>query len=326
MSDQNAKPFHQLPSNKFIWVTECGSVLDSREKVVRKAAIGNWGYRSIDIAGERYHIHTMMCEIFHGPMSQEGMVANHKDGDKSNNSKDNLEWVTRSENIIHAYKTGLRSDNRIVHIRDVTTGKETSFYSMQEAARFFKCNAEKLFRWIKGRTRRPFDGKYDIRYDDTNFKGLLSSDVDNRVNGLPREVLLVASNGDMSIYGTLGLAAPVAGVNREKLARHVRGTSKRKPLGKEGYMAFYLDEYEGTVPDDTPNIPYVEPRKIVPVRKPTPIEVTIVSTGAKQTYASTEEFANKLGCEKSTVQKATRLKEWRGLQIRYIRDEEVIPV
>ncbi len=34
---------------------------------------------------------------------------NHKDGNKSNNDITNLEWVTYSENDLHAFKIGLKS-------------------------------------------------------------------------------------------------------------------------------------------------------------------------------------------------------------------------
>ena len=49
---------------------------------------------------------------------------NHKDGNKLNNSIDNLEWVTSSDNSLHAFRLGLRSHVGEKNSRAILTIKD----------------------------------------------------------------------------------------------------------------------------------------------------------------------------------------------------------
>ena len=54
-----------------------------------------------------FWVHRIVWAYHHGKIP-EGKVINHIDGKKSNNRIDNLQAVTKSENIIHSIKTNLR--------------------------------------------------------------------------------------------------------------------------------------------------------------------------------------------------------------------------
>lgn len=54
-----------------------------------------------------YKIHRLVATMFIEGHTKERNTVNHKDGIKTNNYDWNLEWVTISENIIHAWETGL---------------------------------------------------------------------------------------------------------------------------------------------------------------------------------------------------------------------------
>jgi hypothetical protein len=69
------------------------------------------GYMKVTLSIEgrqiQRYVHRIVAECY---LLNKSIQVNHKDGDKLNNNVSNLEWVTNSENQIHAHQTGLKKN------------------------------------------------------------------------------------------------------------------------------------------------------------------------------------------------------------------------
>lgn len=65
------------------------------------------GYIFVTLHGKQYPLHRLIAEKWCSDYAPTKEV-NHKDGNKQNNFVDNLEWVTRKENQIHAIENSLQ--------------------------------------------------------------------------------------------------------------------------------------------------------------------------------------------------------------------------
>lgn len=86
-----------------------------KERMFRQIFIDRWGYKRIGLTDinkkhKGWLAHRVVAMAFHPNPENKGDV-NHKNGIKTDNRAENLEWATRSENCIHSFTIGLQ-DNK----------------------------------------------------------------------------------------------------------------------------------------------------------------------------------------------------------------------
>lgn len=111
-----AKTIYQTNNGFSYYVTKFGEVWNTETMVKLKGGVGNPGYRYVILgSGHNVNVHRLVAHHFvpkpkdlvDQGLNEENLVVNHLDGNKLNNSWNNLEWTTQKGNMAHASSTGL---------------------------------------------------------------------------------------------------------------------------------------------------------------------------------------------------------------------------
>lgn len=87
-------------------ITTDGKIINKRNGRIIKPQLNGKGYLRVSIGGKLQFVHRLVAEKYI-PNPENKEQVNHKDGNKLNNSVENLEWTTNKENRKHAVKNRL---------------------------------------------------------------------------------------------------------------------------------------------------------------------------------------------------------------------------
>lgn len=146
--------------------SEYGEIRHSLNKNIRKPRMNKFGYLQMNFSrndgtgkSDTVLVHRLIALTFIENPNNLPEV-NHKDGNKSNNHVDNLEWCTPSENGKHAHKMGLsyvyygeshpcaKLTNEQVH--QIRKMYNEEHISQQKIADFFSVSQITVSRIIRG--------------------------------------------------------------------------------------------------------------------------------------------------------------------------------
>jgi transcriptional regulator with PAS, ATPase and Fis domain len=138
----------QIRYGKKFEISNKGNIRHIENQKNRRFSINKQtGVCTIDL-GKSMPVHKIVAEHFiSNPNNYE--YIKHIDGNKQNNSIENLKWDTLSEIVKESRKNNLRSDQKQIICKNLETNREITYNSLNETARQLNISPATLYRRIR---------------------------------------------------------------------------------------------------------------------------------------------------------------------------------
>ena len=138
------KPVTAIPDlQDWYYVSNYGRVYSRFSGLLIKPILIKAGYLEVRLSTKNNTqipvlSHRLVMITFKPIPNPSNFEVNHIDGNKINNNINNLEWVTRQENILHAYQTGLKKAGEAINfckINEATVHEICRLLSMKKSTK-----------------------------------------------------------------------------------------------------------------------------------------------------------------------------------------------
>lgn len=240
------KAWRTVTDNPNYEVSNTGDIRHKGKKKILKLRTSKWGYKRARLSvsgingGKLYAVHRLVASAFI-PNPKNLPQVNHKDGDKSNNNVDNLEWVTAKENTLHAVRTGLlksgdKSHRTIIHKNELVEvcGLRELGLSYKQIGEMYNVEKSTISaiirskRYLKDYSEGDFENM--VLEFIKNNKGKYTRSDNNTINhnGIPSRVIVQKdkSGRTIQVFESITEAAQTNNVLHTSIVNNLKGRSR----------------------------------------------------------------------------------------------------